>query len=141
MDGFIRVTRPDGTVSWMQCMGGPGNDWVRATAADTRGRILACGYFEEQLWLQGSLLLQGHSDIFSMRLSPAGILDKAFAVGGSGWDEAEDMVLDRAGNPVLAGWYQGPMSFNHPGPQFPSFGDADAFVTRQRFDLPRVSAR
>lgn len=88
--------------------GGDGFDSVAAVAAMPDGGLVIAGHFEGALDLGSDRLTSaGETDAFIARLDPDGRVDWADRVGGSGFDAATALVVDRAGNPVLVGELSG----------------------------------
>ncbi|MCP4643486.1 MAG: BACON domain-containing protein [bacterium] len=116
---MLMRTDPNGNLQWREDFGGPGYDTGRDVLALPR---------------QGGYLACGASDSFDPDLSP--YLIKVDVAGEEEWYETYDLespaqanalVLDHMGNPVLAGWVQ-----DEGLPK--QVGDTDAFLLKDPFD-------
>ena len=135
----------DPVVEASTLLGGGGEDFLLAVAADAAGNMYVTGSTESKAPLplpvtagvrQGTIA--GGVDAFVAKISPDG---KTFLyvtyLGGSADDKAESIAVDGAGNVVVTGWTR---SLNFPvtaGVVQASFGDLqsttpqpDAFVTK-----------
>lgn len=114
---------------------GSGGSRTAGIALDAAGNTVVAGSFYGSMTLGNTMLVSaGYSDIFVARLSPGGQWLQAVRAGGPGEDRANSMVLDGAGNTVVAGQFGnliagatavfGATTLTAAG----TIGDADAFV-------------
>lgn len=102
-----------GRVQWAKRAGGPGHDGGTAIASDAAGNLYVSGYFNGRTDFDGTTLASvgGSDDAFLAKYSGTGILLWVQQAGGSLPDYATALTLDRAGNVVVAGQFQGPIIF------------------------------
>ena len=116
-DVFVAWLSPEG--QWLQAVraGGLGQDHATAVAVDATGNVAVAGAFGH-LAPTGAMASFGtfsltnagtsqHADAFVAQLSPGGQWTQAVRVGGTGVDHANALLLDGAGNAVVAGSFQG----------------------------------
>ncbi len=81
---------------YAQSAGGSGNDHAKALVADSAGNTYVVGTFKNTMHFGTSpitLTSAGYEDCFIAKYDPAGIIVWAKRFGGSGVDEATDIVL------------------------------------------------
>ena len=118
---------------WTQAVraGGPADDAAKALALDASGNAVVAGQFASASADFGSSQLATATadfDLFVARLSVTGSWTQAVSAGNSGRDIATGVVLDGAGNAIVAGYFDGRVAF---GPTtLASAGLSDVFVAR-----------
>ena len=124
----------DPLIEWQETIGGSGDDLFTSVAIGPDGTIHAAGTTEStdipvmNGW--GSVNQGGPSDAYVAEFAPDGTLIRATFVGGSGRDEANDIVVDPAGVVCIIGTTNSPNFPITDGAFQRSFGGiADAFVT------------
>ena len=112
-DGFVAVLRPDGgRLLYGTYLGGSGEDWVYDLRLDAARNMHLSGFtwsadFPLANPLQG--VAGGDRDGLLARISADGsTLQYATYLGGSGGDDLRHMVLDGAGNMIVAGYTTSP---------------------------------
>ncbi|MCZ6816257.1 MAG: SBBP repeat-containing protein, partial [Planctomycetota bacterium] len=125
----------DPLIEWQETIGGSGDDEFSAVAIGPDGTIHVAGRTEStdipvMNGLQ-SVNQGGPSDAYIAIFRPDGTLISATFLGGSGRDEANDIVVDRNGVVYVIGTTNSPNFPITEGAFQRSFGggDADAFVT------------
>jgi len=89
-------------------LGGDGFDSIASVAAMPDGGLVIAGHFEGTIELGSDRLVSaGETDAFIARLDPAGQVEWAERLGGSGFDAATAVLVDRAGNSILVGELSG----------------------------------
>lgn len=128
-DIFVIRLGADGTVAWAKRFGGPGADEAAAVAVDPSGNAIVTGFFSNSVAFGGATLTSaGRRDAYVVRLDPAGAPVWAKQYGGGEDDEGRDVVVDAAGNAIVAGAYQVAADFGN-GP-VDSAGQRDAFIVK-----------
>jgi hypothetical protein len=118
-DILIAKYSSSGALQWVKSLGGSGNDAAQAIAVDALGNIYVAGYFGTTVSFDGNIKsATGYADIFLAKLNSAGTMiwvqtasGDADTTSGVGYDEAMDMDIDNAGNPVIAGYFTGSATF------------------------------
>ncbi len=100
--------------------GGVGDDRGAAVAIDEEGYVYVAGSFQGTADFDigpGMFILTsvGSFDVFVAKYSTSGTLLWARSMGGTGDDQARDVVVDRAGNVYTTGHFEGTADFD-PGP-------------------------
>lgn len=114
-DLYVLKFNPAGLAIWGRAFGEATADQVpRGLAVDAAGNVAVTGYFSGT-WTLGSdtLVSPGLRDGFVTRLSPAGDVQWARRIGGTGDDDTWDIDLDAAGNAYVTGGHTDP--FTLPG--------------------------
>jgi hypothetical protein len=128
-DAFVAKLSPGGVLQWNTFLGGSDWDNGEDIVIDNNGNIYVIG---ESFSSWGSPVnpFSGDSDAFVAKLSPGGVLQWNTFLGGSGWDNGEDLVIDGNGNIYLTGNSFAPWG----SPVNPFSGEwsglSDAFVAR-----------
>jgi hypothetical protein len=139
-DAFVAKIDPsktgDASLVYSTFLGGSGNDLGAGIAVDSSGNAYVSGQtFSPDFPVKNPLQSAnaGAGDVFVTKLNAAGsTLVYSTYVGGANSELADWLVLDRAGNPYLAGWTE---STNFPttlGVFQPAFGGGtrDMFVAK-----------
>ena len=95
---------------------GGGRAIVKAVKPDAAGNIYVTGTFQDRVDFDGTILtaagIGGNGgDGFLLRMKLNGTVDWVVAFGGAGLDEPLDLALSPAGEPVIAGFFNGPATF------------------------------
>ncbi|MCH9684690.1 MAG: hypothetical protein K0V04_24860, partial [Deltaproteobacteria bacterium] len=126
-DIFAMGLDSSGAYQWSRAMGGTGGDRALGVAVDGGGGAVVVGSFSGTVDLgTGSLVSQGSSDGFTLRLSATGVSQWANRFGGTSIDGGNDVVLDGSGNCYLVGGFSGAVDLGD-GPLTTS-GGFDVFV-------------
>lgn len=136
-DAFVLRLDPAGNLAWAKSVGGAGQDYAYSVAVDAAGNVYATGEFEGTGDFDpgpATLILTsaGNADVFVVKLTAAGGLDRAWGLGGVGPDSAMAVVAGGTDGVYLGGRFQGTVDFD-PGPgTYPltSAGDNDGFVMK-----------
>jgi hypothetical protein len=126
-DAFVLKLDPAGKGLWARQA--HGNAYGSAIASDAAGNVLVAGGFDDTVDLgSGPLKSAGSSDVYVAKYSPDGELLWSRGFGGSGYQWAEAMAVDAAGNSVIIGGI-------HDGADFgdgyvPAAGNTDFFVMK-----------
>jgi hypothetical protein len=116
-----------GVVTWVTYLGGSSNDNGNGIAVDSSGNALVTGLaLSTDFAGHYNSYKGGSSDAFLAKVSPGGVLQWSAYVGGNGVDQANGIVLDVGGNPVLTG-YTSSTNFYTTGSYH---GGGDAFVAK-----------
>lgn len=116
-DLFLAKIAPDGrSLAYATYLGGSGVEEMRGLARDAAGNLWLVGRTDSANFpIRGSALQSafsgGSMDGFAAKLDPSGKnLLYATYLGGSGWDEANGVAVDAAGNAYVTG-YTSPSGF------------------------------
>ncbi len=113
---------------WSRAIGGPGDDFVGAVAAE-RGNLALTGAFREALSFAGTTLAsRGGADVLVASLSPDGSPRWALGLGGSGDDGGAGIAAGAPGQLFVAGSFRGEVDLGHGA--LASAGGDDAFLLR-----------
>ncbi|HUW34000.1 MAG TPA: SBBP repeat-containing protein, partial [Planctomycetota bacterium] len=128
-DAFVAKLTPSGQPEWVSYLGGSGDDSSYAITTDSAGNAYFCGYTAGGSFPASNgfdtTYNGGDYDAFLAKVTPAGQLEWATFLGGSGLDIAYGITTDPEGNVVLTG--------RTTSPDFPSSayaGREDVFVTK-----------
>lgn len=134
-DVFVAKLSPSGETEWARGFGGAGVERAGAVALDALGNVLVTGSYEQTADFGGeSLTSAGSSDVFLVKLDPAsGTLLQSRGYGDAAPQHATFVGARSAGDTrsdslVLAGWFEGTISFD--GQTLTSAGAADRFVAQ-----------
>lgn len=116
-DIFITKLDAQGGLRWAKSIGGLGTDEVRALAQDAAGNLYVAGSFAGQVDFdpgagQRTLGASGATDLFLLKLTAAGELVWAKALGGATHEQATAVAVDPAGYVYLGGFFSGTMDFD-----------------------------
>jgi len=111
-DAFVAKLDAAGSVLWSQRLGGADHDTDWRVAVDLDGNVLVAGTFEGTAGFgTGSLSSTGGHDAFVTKLDAAGVLLWSLGFGGTGEDDALDLVVDAAGRAFVTGTTSGGIDF------------------------------
>jgi len=131
-DIFVAKYAPSGAYVWAKTIGGFGNDSANAVATDGNGNVFLAGAFDVSVtgvdFGGGALSSAGSTDVFVAKYSPTGAHLWSKRFGGSGLDGATAMAVDRSGNVIVAGYFNGTVDFG--GGALTSAGGNDIFVAK-----------
>ena len=154
MDAFVAKLGPTGVIVYATYLGGDGNDWGLDIATDRHGNVYVTGETSSanfpvnsslQAAIRGgdpkNLGVCNGDDAFLAKLNPSGSgLVYATYLGGSRYDSAESIAVDRQGSVYLAGKTrssdfptQGAFQRVHGG------GEFDGFVAKVEGDGTRLA--
>lgn len=116
-DFFVLKLDQDGNFHWFRQVGGSSYDFANALALDTDNNLFVTGNFWGSLTLNTSggdttVVSAGGADIFLIKADTAGNLHWISHIGGSGDDDADDVLCDAAGNVYLCGYYNSTVDFD-----------------------------
>lgn len=119
-------------------IGGTGNDFGRAVAADAAGNVYMTGSFSGSADFDPgagttTLTSNGGLDIFVAKYDKTGALVWARDVGGHGDDIGAGIAIDSTGNAVVTGQFHKTVDFNPDAAataNLTSTGNGDAFVLK-----------
>jgi uncharacterized protein (TIGR03437 family) len=125
-DAFMAKLDSNGNLVWVTYLGGSSTDQAKAVAVDAAGNIYVAGLTESSDFYSVSAFqpaLGGYADGFIAKISADGtaILYSSF-MGGLGYDVANAVAVDAAGNAYVAGQVQGLGLAVTPGSFGPSCG-------------------
>jgi len=99
-DFWIIKTDSTGNISWQKCFGGSNDDNAKKSVQTTDGGYFIVGSTKSN---NGDVSInQGLKDIWLIKLNAAGSLEWQKTFGGTGDDEAVDIILSSDSNYVIA---------------------------------------
>ena len=136
-DAFIAKYTPSGALVFAHQIGGTGYDEGFGTCTNTSGEIYLCGTFSATVDFNPSatgthnLTVTGSRDAYFAKFDAAGNFLFAHGMGSTSADQANEIITDRAGNTVVAGYFFNTIDLN-PDPvisnNFTSAGSNDLFI-------------
>ncbi|NBV21323.1 MAG: hypothetical protein EBS05_05300 [Proteobacteria bacterium] len=109
---FIAVHPLDIAAGWTHQAGGPGADVANACASDANGNFFMVGYFSGTASFGTNTLISlGFNDIFVAKFANNGKLLWVNRAGGPGYDTANAVAVDGAGNCYVTGAFEGIADF------------------------------
>jgi hypothetical protein len=128
---LLPVPVPAQTWSWATPLFGTGQSRVEGVAALPDGGVLACGEFNDTLRIgPDTLVTHGGWDGFLVRLDATGAALWAAAIGGTGDDELNELVVDGSGHAFAAASFRDTVQWK--GTAIPGTGNNATLV---KFDL------
>jgi hypothetical protein len=135
-DSSIAVAKYDssGNPIWIRQIGGAGGSaYGRSVTTDQQGNLIVSGYFFQTINLGAATLTSaGGEDVFCAKYDPQGNFLWARKAGGLGFDFAEAVVADSAGNIIVTGAFSGSANFG--GIPLTSSGARDIFLAKYDSD-------
>lgn len=136
-DAWVAKYSADGTLQWAMRWGGASDDVAYDCAFDSSGNVIctgsvATGPFPGTMDFGfGPVATKGGSEVFVLKVTPAGVLIYFKLFGGSGADEGLAVVLDSSDNIYLAG-YHGffGTGIDFGGGPLARFGSRDVFLAK-----------
>jgi hypothetical protein len=112
-DGFAARITPTGQVSWLVRFGGQNWDAAYVVAVDEGGNLAVGGNWSGSAnFGQGTVNSRnGSTDVFVVKLDGNGNTLFSAVYGGDSTDWIEGLVLDRRGNIIVAGAFEGTIHF------------------------------
>lgn len=99
---LARIRADDGAVLWSVQIGTEGSEWLADAKVDAQGRLWLFGETDGS-FIQGRAGA-GQTDLFLLRLSAEGVLERAWQWGTAGHESASAFSLDRCGRAVAVGY-------------------------------------
>ena len=128
-DVFVAKYSPTGAHLWSKRLGGISDDAVQHLEFDPTGAVLLVGSFTGSGdFGTGMLASAGNTDVFVTKLDLAGNAVWAQRFGGLAAENGRGVAVDKAGNVVLTGSFNGSATFG--GAALVSAGGQDAFVVK-----------
>lgn len=120
----------DGQLLWAHGWGGDGIDGAHALGVGPDGAIWLAGPFERTLALgDAELTARANPDVFVARLSPAGKVELAVQLTGTGTAQVDDLAVTADGGAVLVGFFDGTLAVAGLEP-LASAGMQDGYVAK-----------
>jgi len=111
-DVFVAKITSNGAWLWATRGGGTGTDVANGVAVDNSGSIYVTGqFYSTASFGSSSVSSAGTGDIFLAKLNNSGIWVWAKRAGSTSSDRGEDVSVDPSGNVIVAGKYNGTVSF------------------------------
>jgi hypothetical protein len=136
-DVFIQKFSPDGTLIWGKAFGGTLDDGGYCITSDDIGNVYVSGFFQETVDFDpgpgvSTLISNGLSDIFILKLSINGDFIWVKQIGGAVTEKVKSIEVDESNDLVLVGAFYSTLDFD-PGPGTDlktSNGGQDIFVQK-----------
>jgi len=96
-----RLRADDGAVLWSVQLGTDGAEWLADAKVDAQGRLWLFGETDGS-FVPGRANA-GQADLFLLRLSAEGVLERAWQWGSAAYESASAFALDRCGRAVAVG--------------------------------------
>ncbi|WP_437932787.1 protein kinase [Sorangium sp. So ce291] len=135
-DIFVARLDAGGHLLWIRRMGGPGDD-LGALAAGVDGEPIVVGRLDEPMERRSGV---ARYRLVAARFDAAGEPTWIQGVGGEGGIGNLTATVAGANDLILAGSFEGTLSFGAPGGAMKSAGDADIFLARFPLDAERSTA-
>jgi hypothetical protein len=139
-DIFITKINANGTYGWTYRIGGSGNDYGKALAADSSGNVYLTGYFDSGTvnfagdWSGiDNKSCSGSFDTFVTKISNTGAYCWTKRFGDTGDDEPCSITTDVNGNVFLSGYFNDTVNFGadwSSNDNKASAGNRDGFITK-----------
>jgi hypothetical protein len=125
------------TFQWAVGFGNANWEEAADVTTDGSGNVYCTGNFEGTVDFDPgpavfNLTSGGSQDIFLSKFDASGNFTWAIQLGGPGWEESHDFILDQLGNIYVTGFFFGTSDFD-PGPgtfNFSSSQGGDAFICK-----------
>lgn len=106
-DVFLLKLTSLGNYSWVKRMGGTMHDTGKSIGIDVSGNVYTTGYFESTSGSFSGISLStaGGADIFVTKHTSSGTIVWAKRMGGTGYEEGKDIVIDASGDVLITGWF------------------------------------
>ncbi|MBI3875485.1 MAG: immunoglobulin domain-containing protein, partial [Verrucomicrobia bacterium] len=128
-DAFVAKFDTNGTVLWVQQIGGAGDDFGDGVAVDGNGNVYVTGSFQGFVTIgTNNLISQGSDDIFTAKFDSTGNILWARQAGGSASDSPRGIAADQVGNVYITGPFNGSATFNTTS--LTSLGGSDSFIAK-----------
>ncbi|OYU94282.1 MAG: hypothetical protein CFE21_16995 [Bacteroidetes bacterium B1(2017)] len=114
--------------NWPRVAGGSETDAAGSVAVDASGNVYVSGTIKGNSNFGLNQVLAVGNDIFLAKYSSTGDLIWLRTAGGTGDEASSSVVLDAAGNPIIAGSFQGTSTFGTTS--VTSAGSDDGFIAK-----------
>lgn len=129
-DVFLARYRANGSLRWSWHTGDGSEDWGRQVALAPDGTLALGGYFAGSLEFGTSVLeAEDEEDVFLARLDDEANATWSRGIGGTLADMLADMAVDRAGNTIVVGCFEGTLDFGQ-GELGRNAEDEDLFIAK-----------
>jgi hypothetical protein len=133
-DFFVVKLDPNGVFQWAKKYGGADWDAAIDIKIDNSNNIIVCGIFSQKVDFGNSILLNSNGliDAFVLKLDATGATVWAKQFGGTEFDYADALALDKNGNVYMAGEFKGTADFDPglPIQNLTSNGGYDTFIVK-----------
>jgi hypothetical protein len=106
-EGFVAKLAPDGTLLWLKQLGGFDAQYGRDVALDAAGNVFVGGEFRNTVDFGTGPIAASDTDAFVVKYAPDGTVSWVKTFTGPGWQTAEHVTVDGAGNIGVSGLSMG----------------------------------
>jgi hypothetical protein len=129
---IVKLDTTMNKISWATAFGGTSADNIHAISIDPSGNVTAAFNYGTAITISGTGILptpSGFTDIGIVRFDPNGGMAAAYGYGSSGSDVPSTIVVDRWGEPIVAGSMSATISFG--GKVATGYGgNGDGFIAK-----------
>jgi hypothetical protein len=111
-DLFVLKLSPMGKVLWAKDSKGDGAIMGSGIAVDAVGNVLITGNFDGEVTFGQYKFKSVFIDLFALKLSPDGEVIWARSFGNKGLDSGHDIAVDKIGNVIVTGQFNGTVGFD-----------------------------
>ena len=135
-DIFIQKLKPNGEFLWAKQIGGRYSEYSGDMEVDNSGNIYLTGTFSDPCDFDPgpavhNVKTNGANDIFIAKYSSSGSLLWVVPLGEEVSDDGTSITIDKAGNVLVTGWFQGKVDFDPgPGEFFMTSWGPDCFILK-----------
>ncbi|MDP1728271.1 MAG: LamG-like jellyroll fold domain-containing protein [Bacteroidota bacterium] len=130
-DIFLSKYNSTGDLLWVVSAGSTDDEAASSVAVDASGNPYITGSFRSTATFgSSSVISAGSDDIFIAKYNSSGNLQWVNRIGGTGQDVGNSLTIDATGNILLAGYFNGTISFSGSSTSLTSYGQSDFLVAK-----------
>lgn len=110
-DAFIAKINAGGSIQWIANPGSSSSEYLGSINVDSSGNVYAAIEFTASFTVAGTTISSaGSNDVAVVKFNSSGVAQWVRTFGGTGYDAADMITLDGAGNIWVTGKYQNTLS-------------------------------
>lgn len=125
-DVYVTKYNAAGSVLWVKTFGGKLDDFANAITGDPEGNLYLTGIFTDTAWFENESIVAKGTDIFVLKLSPAGKVVWIHSMETLGSAIPQSIAVTDQGGVYVGGLFSGKYSKNVNR----TLGQTDGFVTK-----------
>ncbi len=130
-DIFLSKYNANGDLLWVVSAGSSDDEAASSVAVDASGNPYIAGSFRSTATFgSSSVISAGSDDIFIAKYNSSGVVQWVNRIGGTGQDVGNSLTIDASGNILLAGYFNGTISFSGSSTSLTSYGQSDFLVAK-----------